>query len=141
MPARAIPSMGSVPVLMGALISAHAHADIQFQLSPRAVGGGHSEGVALADLNGDGYIDAFIAQANAPNEIWFGSGNGHFDNSNQALGNAYTRGAAVADFDGDSDIDAFVANYGSHSTVWLNDGKGEFTNIGLRLGEYYTWGW
>ncbi|MBN1187145.1 MAG: T9SS type A sorting domain-containing protein [Bacteroidales bacterium] len=99
--------------------------------------------VGLADLDGDGHLDAFIGYFNyvsgQPNEVWFNDGTGYFTDSGQRLGND-NGGVTLADLDNDGDIDAFNWNHifsdgtsGAHK-VWLNDGSGIFTDSGQRLG-------
>ena len=82
-----------------------------FTNSGQALGNSHSESVALGDLDGDGDLDAMVANFNGqPNTVWTNDGNGTFTNSGQALGNSKTRSVALGDLDGDGDLDAmFVA--------------------------------
>jgi uncharacterized repeat protein (TIGR01451 family) len=84
----------------------------------------------LGDLDGDGDLDAFLANGlgNRPNEVWFNDGRGQFADSGQRLGNSDSRGGALGDLDGDGDLDAVVANWsGQYNRVWLNDGLGTFS--------------
>jgi hypothetical protein len=103
--------------------------------------------VALGDLDGDGDLDAFVANAGGItsdynyNQVWFNDGAGTFTDSGQELGEWLSYGVALADLNQDGDLDAFVANvaipgkiYG-YNTVWLNDGTGYFVDSDLRLGE------
>jgi hypothetical protein len=96
-----------------------------------------SNAVALGDLNGDGYPDAFIAagqstnpdgstSSNTPNTVWFNEGNGHFYDSGQRLGLVESTAVALGDLDGDGDLDAIVGNRGPDE-IWLNDGRGTFS--------------
>jgi hypothetical protein len=95
--------------------------------------------VDLADLDGDGDLDAFIVDGGymnvgKPATVWMNDGKGNFTNSGQQLGSKYSTDVALADLDGDGDIDAFVCNHAFENLtnggnqVWLNDGKGVFTN-------------
>jgi|WetSurMetagenome_2_1015567.scaffolds.fasta_scaffold50394_3 hypothetical protein len=102
--------------------------------------------IALADLNGDGYIDLFIANdqigndVGCPNEVWFNDGTGKLIDSGQHLGNLASSEVDLGDIDGDGDVDAIVANLhdvngnNQPNEIWLNDGKGNFTNSGVTLG-------
>jgi len=118
--------------------------------APTAAGGYRSSGVALGDLDGDGDIDAFLAQdLGEPNRVLLGQNDGTFVDSGQALGSSSSTAVALADFDGDGDLDAFVTNQGvidpqsevtngtsagAANRVWLNDGTGTFTDSGQTLG-------
>jgi hypothetical protein len=102
--------------------------------------------IALADLNGDGYLDVFIANdqignvVGCPNEVWYNDGTGKLMDSGQRLGNLASSEVALGDIDDDGDIDAIVANLhdvngnNQPNEIWLNDGRGNFTNSGVNLG-------
>ncbi len=107
--------------------------------SAQALGGLNSYRVALGDLDGDGDLDAFVANTNWPtgttNTVWLNDGAGNYVDSGQALGTANSLGAALGDLDGDGDLDAFVANgYNEPNQVWLNDGSATFVDSGQSLG-------
>jgi hypothetical protein len=106
-----------------------------FTDSGQGLGDSESSGVALGDVDGDGDLDAFIANINK-NKIWLNNGSGTFTDSDQVLGNSGSRGVALGDVDGDGDLDAFIANsYLSNANkVWFNDGSGTFTDSGQGLG-------
>ena len=116
-----------------------------FTNSGQALGNSDSWLVALGDLDGDGDLDAMVANDNdvtngAPNTVWTNNGNGIFTNSGQALGNSRSWSVALGDFNGDGHLDAMAGNLGSGggvgapNTVWTNDGNGTFTNSGQVLG-------
>ena len=118
---------------------------ITFQNSGQKLGNTDSRGVALADLNGDGFVDAFVANASYRGEpptsngntVWFNDGNGNFSDSGQLLGISDSEAVALADLNGDGFVDAAVANGGSNnriSKVWFNDGSGNFSDSGQDLG-------
>ncbi len=94
-------------------------------------------GVALADLDGDGDLDAFGVSGSK--NVFVNDGAGGFT-LRQSLGGSNARGADLGDIDGDGDLDAFVANSSRDGSpaipneVWLNDGTGTFTDSGQRLG-------
>ena len=105
--------------------------------SGQQLGNGISWRLALGDLDGDGDIDAMVANggfAPEPNTMWTNDGTGIFTDSGQALGNSSTFGIALGDFDGDGDLDAMAANDGQPNTAWTNDGTGTFSNSGQALG-------
>ncbi len=85
---------------------------------------GNSYGISLGDVDGDGDLDAFVANVGA-NRVWLNQGNGTFIDSGQSLGSNLSYGVSLGDVDGDGDLDAFVANSGVFSKpnkIWLNQG-------------------
>ena len=95
-----------------------------------------SWGVSLGDLDGDGDLDAFVANfTGQPDRVLLNNGDGTFTDTGWALGNASTAAVSLGDLDGDGDLDAFVASYGNQGNrVWLNDGSGTFSDSGQSLG-------
>ena len=96
-------------------------------------------GVALADLDGDGDLDALVANGfrdtgTYPGLVLWNDGGGQFIDSGQRLNETKGSDLAVGDLDNDGDLDVFVANMDWPNEVWLNEG-GQFTDSGLRLGE------
>jgi hypothetical protein len=97
----------------------------------------------LGDVDGDGDLDAFLANgwiAEAePNVVWLNDGKGTFNDSGQRVGNSHSESVALGDVDGDGDLDAFVANgapdHREPNMVWLNDGTGTFSDSGENLGD------
>jgi hypothetical protein len=97
-----------------------------------------SSGIALADLDGDRDIDAFVCNHLGKNistgsQIWLNNGKGVFTDNGQDLGSLNQNHYSVdlGDIDGDGDIDALVTsgfnNDPSKNQIWINDGKGNFT--------------
>jgi hypothetical protein len=104
-----------------------------------------SNAVALGDLDGDGFQDAFVATGQStdsnlnitfynPNTVWLNDGQGNFRDSGQRLGNQESLAVALGDLNRDGSLDAVVGNHGPDE-VWLNDGKGNFTLSSQSLGD------
>lgn len=119
-----------------------------FSGTGQRVGQAGSLAVALADLNGDGTTDAFLANSTSmtvdgkthvkePNTVWFNDGLGNFSDSGQKLGKAYSYAIALGDLNGDGFPDAVVGNRGPDE-IWFNDGNGYFTKNSQRLGKEWT---
>ncbi|MFO7680676.1 MAG: VCBS repeat-containing protein [Chloroflexota bacterium] len=119
-----------------------------FSTTGQSLGQLGSQAVALADLNGDGALDAFLAnssrmdasgnaQRGVPNTIWFNDGQGNFTDSGQQLGNEESYAVDLGDVNGDGFLDAVVGNRGSDK-IWFNDGRGNFSDSGQRLGRGLT---
>jgi hypothetical protein len=85
--------------------------------------------IALADLDGDGDLDAFLANGRnegiEPNTVLWNDGNGRFQDSGQRLGSFESRAVTLRDFDNDGDTDALVSNISWGEYFW-NDGRGQF---------------
>ena len=102
--------------------------------------------VVLGDVDGDGDLDALVANwhhmlhiSPQPNELWLNDGNGYFTVSSQDVGESMVSDVALDDLDGDGDLDAFIANgrdtnTGKANEIRMNNGNGQFDDIGLRLG-------
>ena len=107
------------------------------------LGDGRSTDVTLADLNGDGKLDAFFTSRHVANSIWFGDGTGQFTRSDQVFDEGICRSVALDDFDGDGDMDAVVAEGGvgvaGCNKVLFNDGSGVLEESEQRLGSRASW--
>jgi hypothetical protein len=99
----------------------------KFVDSGQRLGKAISESVELADLDGDGDLDAFVANGvrhwgnvvDQANEIWLNDGSGVFT-LGQELGDAASYRVALGDVDGDGDLDAFIGNIGQDNQIWIN---------------------
>lgn len=110
-----------------------------FADSGQELGNSYTAAVALGDMDGDGDIDAVVANhtANATNRLWLNDGSGHFSDSGQSLDGDGTHAITIGDIDNDGDLDIINGDNGAN-TVWLNDGNGQMSDSGQRLGESFT---
>lgn len=78
-----------------------------------------SAGVSMADVNGDGLLDIYVANAGSPreedraNELFINNGDGTFTERAEAFGVAdrgYSIHASFFDYDNDGDLDLYVMN-------------------------------
>lgn len=122
---------------------------------------GWSNGATLADHDGDGDLDIYIAR-HGPNQLWRNDGNLEF--TEVAAESGVNQGdwglaSAFADLDGDGDLDLYVTNYGefdieeqadtvnwftvkqfphyfppTDNVLYRNDGNGRFTDITATAG-------
>lgn len=90
--------------------------------------GGSGYSVALGDFNGDGSLDAAMANYNYHVvSIFFNDGTGVFNPYVNHTTGTNPSSVAVGDLDGDNKPDLAVANYTSNTvSVFLNDGSGGF---------------
>ena len=88
-------------------------------------------GVALGDVDGDGWCDIYLCQLEGPNALYRNLGGWNFTNITAVAGVAcegqFSTGCALADLDGDGDLDLLVNSIGGGTRLFLNDGKGLFT--------------
>lgn len=103
-------------------------------------------GVASADVNGDGYWDIFVP-SDGRNFLYLSNGAGGFDEAAEERGLAQPdagTGAAFFDFDNDGDQDLVVGQVGwledegeaagRRIQLYVNDGAGHFEERGAELG-------
>ncbi|MCH2145644.1 MAG: FG-GAP-like repeat-containing protein [Phycisphaerales bacterium] len=118
------PTVFLLPALLaGGACAGIASAQVTFEFtnSGQGLGNSYSTSVALGDLDGDGDLDAMVANYNyQPNTVWTNDGCDLFTDSGQALGDSRSRSLALGDLDGDGDLDAMIANDGQPNTVWIN---------------------
>ncbi len=106
--------------------------------SGQRLGTGHSNEMKLGDLDGDGDLDAIVANySNGADLVWLNDGKGNFI-SGMALGKGMETSQALGDLDGDGDLDAIVTDRNSTDQVWLNDGSGKFMAWGEGLSTRMT---
>ncbi|MGQ7848746.1 thrombospondin type 3 repeat-containing protein [Granulosicoccus sp. 3-233] len=82
--------------------------------------------VELADLDGDGDLDAFMGGAYG-SQVFLNDGSGEYATTGQSLDAGYY--ISLADMDGDGDVDVYSSN-NTGGTVLLNDGAGFFVSSG-----------
>ncbi len=94
-------------------------------------GAADSTDVALGDIDGDGDLDALVANDSSQAEtVWLNNGSGTFSAhlSTPSFGAGNSQAVDLGDIDGDGDLDAVVANALLEAqTVWLNNGSGDFS--------------
>lgn len=122
---------GAVPTNRASVWLNNGHGN--FTDSGQQFGRGDGAAIALGDIDGDGDLDAFLAQGfqSRSDAVFTNDGQGNFTNTNQRLGSGWANDVELADLDGDGDLDVFVANGDQFGTrqpndVWINDGSGNF---------------
>jgi hypothetical protein len=104
---------------------------------------GKSLAVALADLDGDGWTDVFIANDTQRNFVYFNKRDGTFEDASYSSGAGFSddgkaeagMSAGAGDIDGDGDIDLYVSHLdGELNRLYTNEGKRLFTDATITSG-------
>lgn len=102
----------------------------------------HGNGVAVADVDGDGKTDIYFATQAGPNELWRNLGNGKFENMTDAAGVALSErisvSASFGDIDNDGDPDLFVTTVRHGNVLFENLGGGKFRDVTEAAGVGYV---
>ena len=97
----------------------------------KAVHYDHGNGLAVADVDGDGLMDLYFSTQIGSNELWRNLGDGKFENiTTEALGLGDKIGvsASFGDTDNDGDPDLFVTTVRGGNHFFRNEGGGKFVD-------------
>ncbi len=98
----------------------------------------HGNGIAIADVDGDGLYDIYFVNQVGGNELWLNLGGGKFKNITKEAGvglpDRIGVTASFADVDNDGDQDLFVTSVRGGNVLFENDGHGHFTDITKEAG-------
>ena len=104
---------------------------------------GPALGVVSADFNQDAWIDIYVANDGAANNLWINQRNGTFRNTALLAGAALSpeglakasMGLDAGDFDADGDEDVFITELtGQGADLYVNDGAAVFSDESARAG-------
>jgi len=97
---------------------------------------GNGLGVACGDLDGDGWLDVFVANDGTPNHLWRNLADGRFEEVAMLAGSGTDSngtakagmGIALADLDDDLDLDVLVCNLAGESDSFFRNEGGYFSD-------------
>jgi uncharacterized protein (DUF885 family) len=139
-PPTAVPTNTPIPPTPSATVTPTPVPLFSFEKSAQTFSAPATFQVGLGDFDGDGDLDAAMANLASEAQVWLNDGQGVFTDSGQRL-TSQGHGIGVGDLDGDGDLDLFItcAQMGAGglkaSQVYLNDGQGMFRENGQDLGD------
>ena len=102
----------------------------------------HGNGLAVTDVDGDGWLDIYFTTQLGRNQLWRNLGGGKFeeitDQAGVALTDQISVAAAFADIDNDGAPDLFVTTVRHGNHLFRNLGHGRFTDITREAGLDYV---
>ncbi len=108
----------------------------------KAVHYDHANGLAVADVDGDGRYDIYFISQTGRNELWRNLGNGKFEDITAAAGvgldDRISVTGAFADMDNDGDPDLLVTTVRMGNVFFRNEGKGQFVDVSKDWGFDYV---
>ncbi len=108
----------------------------------RAVHYDHGNGIAVADIDGDGLDDIYFVNQVGANELWRNLGGGRFENftarAGLAVDDRISVTASFADLDNDGDADLYVTTVMDGNLLFENDGRGYFRDVSAGSGLDYV---
>jgi hypothetical protein len=102
----------------------------------------HGNGLAAADVDGDGRVDLYFTSQTGGNQLWRNLGEGRFENITTTAGvgvpGRISVSASFADVDNDGDPDLYVTTVRQGNALFRNDGGGRFTEVTEAAGLAYS---
>jgi enediyne biosynthesis protein E4 len=102
----------------------------------------HGNGMAIADVDGDGLFDIYFVSQVGGNQLWKNVGGGKFTDVTAIAGVGVPGkigvSASFADIDNDGDPDLYLTTVRGGNVLFENDGKGTFRDISATSGTGYV---
>lgn len=96
-----------------------------------------SQTAVWADVDNDGLLDLFVANENAPSQLFHNKGDGTFEDISHAAGIdkiAFSKGVTAADYDKDGFVDFYVSNASGPNFLYHNNHNLTFTEVSRQAG-------
>jgi hypothetical protein len=104
----------------------------------KAVHYDHGNGIAVADVDGDGLYDIYFVNQVGANELWRNLGDGKFeditDKAGLAVDDRISVTASFGDTDNDGDPDLYVTTVRKGNLLFENQGNGQFRDVSSNSG-------
>lgn len=98
----------------------------------------HGNGIAVADVDNDGWEDIYFLTQLGTNQLWRNLGNGKFEDITEQAGVAMKKevsvSASFADTDNDGDADLYVTTVKDGNRLFENTGNGTFRDVSKQSG-------
>ena len=108
----------------------------------KAVHYDHGNGVAVADVDGDGLTDIYFTTQLGSNQLWHNLGGGRFEDwterSRVGVADRIGVSASFADTDNDGDADLYVTTVRGGNLLLENNGRGGFRDVSRKAGLDYV---
>ena len=98
----------------------------QFSIGDR-VGNALSWGIALGDADGDGDLDALVANESRGSLLWMNDGCASFIENAQPFPDAIA--GKLVDVDGDEDLEIMLVMWDEPLSVWRGEGDGTYSEV------------